>query len=128
MLHAENQEGLVDFHDVMDVVYRMTRIGMYHCTLHALSCRPRIPKPRPLRHENQPGLADFQRATLKNTERHGYLLYTTNFAPKYTGNHISAKINYIVYRRKRCIYMYVHVHKKSQVGSDIGGIRYSQHP
>ena len=52
MLHAEKSEGLVDFHDVMDVVYRMTHTGMYHCTLHIiLSCRLRVPKPRPLRHE-----------------------------------------------------------------------------
>ena len=29
----KNREGLVDFHDVMDVVYRMTRIGMNYCAL-----------------------------------------------------------------------------------------------
>ena len=72
MLHSEKSEGLVDFHDVMDVVYRMTRIGMYHCTVHVLSHRPCVPKPRPLRHENQLGLLIFQHATLKNTERPGY--------------------------------------------------------
>ena len=37
MLYAENQEGLVDFHNVMDVVYKITHIGMNHCTVVLLS-------------------------------------------------------------------------------------------
>ena len=64
----KNRGGLVDFHDVMDVVYMMTRIGMNNCTLHVLSCHPRVSKPRPLRHENQPGLPDF---TACNVEKYG---------------------------------------------------------
>ena len=64
----KNREGQFDFHDVMDVVYRMMRIGMYHFMLHVLSFRPHVPKPRPLRHENQPGLTDF---SVCNIEKYG---------------------------------------------------------
>ena len=57
----KNREGLVDFHDVMDVIFTMTRIGMNHCTrttggmcIYRCSCRPQMPKPRSLHHGNQP--------------------------------------------------------------------------
>ena len=36
-LYVENQEGLVDVHNVMDVVYKITHIGMNHCTVVLLS-------------------------------------------------------------------------------------------
>ena len=65
MLHTENREGLVDFHDVMDVVYRMTCIGMNNYTLHVLSFRLHVPTLRPLHHENQPGLPEFSACNIK---------------------------------------------------------------
>ena len=65
MLHAEKSGRPLGFHHVMDVVYRMTRIGMSNCTLHVFlratlksgcGLGTRLAQ-RPLRHETQPGPA-----------------------------------------------------------------------
>ena len=47
----------------------MTYIGMNHCTVSTieLPLPPYVSKPRPLRHENQPGLPDF---SAYNTEKY----------------------------------------------------------
>ena len=39
----KNREGLVDFHDVMAVVYRMTLFRMNHCTV--VTTTELLPKP-----------------------------------------------------------------------------------
>ena len=39
--HLKNREGVVDFHAVMDMVYRMILFGMNHCTITTTELPPK---------------------------------------------------------------------------------------